>query len=182
MLKVTGIQKEANTRVFTVTDAKGKGPLTTRTSDTAGTATLEAGHGISTGDVVVVTWDGGLRENVTVGTVTGGSVPLTASGSGDNYPAQDTVVTVRRTVNVSGATITAWAKRKLDGGTTYVFEKADGDFTKSYDSKNYKVSVVFDEDDNDFWGSVYVVVQFEIATDNTKKLIFQYELTRSPEA
>jgi len=182
MLKITGIQKEAYTRIYTVTDRKGSGPLTTRTSATEGTATLEKDHGIDTGDVVVVTWDGGTRENVTVGTVSGASVELTDSGSGDNYPDQDTIITVRRTVNISGATINLWAKRKLDSSTTYVFTKTDSDFTCPYDSKNYKASVVFDEDDNDFAGSVYVIVEFAIAENNTKKLVHLYELTPSPES
>ncbi len=182
MLKVTGIQGEAQTRVMTVTDKKGSGPLTTRTGDTEGTATLAADHGIETGDTVIVTWDGGLRENVTVGTVSGSSVELTDSGSGDTYPAQDTVITVMRTVNISGATISLWAKRRLDASTDYVFTKADDDFTCPYDSKNYNASVVFTREDNAFRGTVYVIVQFEIAADNVKKLIFEYELTPSPEA
>ena len=70
------------------------GTLSTRTSDTQGVATLGAGHGIETGDLVDVYWEGGVRYGVTVGTVSGTSVPLTDSGAGDNYPTQGTAITV----------------------------------------------------------------------------------------
>ena len=59
-----------------------------------GVATLGADHGIETGDLVDVYWEGGVRYGVTVGTVSGTSVPLADSGAGDNYPAQGTAITV----------------------------------------------------------------------------------------
>jgi len=66
------------------------GELTTRTSATIGTATMdEATHSITTGMTVNVFWDvggtPGVRYGVTVGTVAGLSVPF-SGGSGDNLP------------------------------------------------------------------------------------------------
>lgn len=77
------------------------GTLSTRTNNTDGTLTLGSGHGITTGAVVDLYWSGGARRNVTVGTVSGTSVPI-SSGSGDNLPVQDTAitVTVQTTVDV----------------------------------------------------------------------------------
>jgi len=59
------------------------GTLTTRTNNTDGAATLSAGHGILTADVVDIYWDGGCRYGAIVGTVAGNVVPF-GSGSGDN--------------------------------------------------------------------------------------------------
>lgn len=71
------------------------GTLSTRTSDSVGTLTLGAGHGIETGNVITIFWGSvGYRRLVTVGTVSGTSVPLTNSGSGDVLPDQGTAVTV----------------------------------------------------------------------------------------
>ena len=69
------------------------GTLSTRTSDTAGTLTLGAGHGVQTGDKVDLYWAGGCATNATVGTVSGTSVPFTGA-AGSVLPAQDTVITV----------------------------------------------------------------------------------------
>ena len=70
-----------------------KGELTTRTSDTAGTLTMDsAGHGIETGDKIDIYWDGGLAYEATVGTVSGTSVPFTGA-HGDVLPANNTDVT-----------------------------------------------------------------------------------------
>lgn len=73
-------------------DAAKAGTLTTRSSDTAGTLTLGVSHGVATSDVVDLYWDGGRRYGVTVGTVSGTSVPI-SGGSGDVLPAADTAVT-----------------------------------------------------------------------------------------
>ena len=70
------------------------GTLTTRTSDTVGDATLATGHGIETGDLVDVYWEGGVRYGVTVGTVSGLAVPLTDSGAGDVLPADETPIVI----------------------------------------------------------------------------------------
>jgi len=68
------------------------GTLTTRTSDTAGIATLSTGHGIETGDVVDVYFAAGVRYGMTT-TVATNAVTL-ASGAGDVLPLQDAAVTV----------------------------------------------------------------------------------------
>jgi len=71
------------------------GTLSTRTSDTVGTLTLGAGHGIQTADKVDLYWTGGRRYHVVVGTVAGTSVPITA-GAGDALPPVDTAITVQK--------------------------------------------------------------------------------------
>lgn len=77
--------------------AADAGMLTARVSDSEGTLTMDdAGHGISTGDIVDVYWEGGVRYGMTVGTVSGTSVPIGGvggPGAGDPLPAQDTPVT-----------------------------------------------------------------------------------------
>jgi len=78
--------------------AADAGTLTTRTSDTAGTLTMDdANHGISTGEVIDIFWtdaNGNQKcaYGATVGTVTGTSVPFTGA-SGDALPAVDSSVT-----------------------------------------------------------------------------------------
>lgn len=74
----------------TIPAAKG-GTLTTRTDANTGEMTLESGHGITDSDVVDVYWSGGSRRGMTVGTVASLVVPIDG-GSGDDLPAQDTVV------------------------------------------------------------------------------------------
>lgn len=68
------------------------GTLSTRTNNTDGTLTLGSGHGITTGATIDLYWTNGARRNVTVGTVSGTSVPI-SSGTGDNLPTQDTAIT-----------------------------------------------------------------------------------------
>lgn len=79
------------------------GSLTTRTDNDTGTITMEdAGHLITTGAIVDLYWENtdgtlGTRYSVTVGTVSGTSVPFGApggTGAGDNLPAQDTDIQV----------------------------------------------------------------------------------------
>lgn len=82
------------TQELTLPAAKS-GTLSARTNDSEGTLTLEAGHGIETGDVIDVYWDGGMRRNVDVGTVAGNDVPI-SGGAGDVLPAQDTALTAFR--------------------------------------------------------------------------------------
>ena len=83
------------------------GTLSTRTDDNTGVATLSAGHGILTNDVVDVYWDGGIRFGM-VATVSGNAVSL-EGGAGDNLPAQDAAVTVVKQtpveVNFDGDTL-----------------------------------------------------------------------------
>lgn len=86
--------------------AADAGTLTTRTSDTAGTITLSAGHGISTADVIDIYWtdaNGVLQVayGATVGTVgTDNTVPFTGA-SGTALPAQDYSVTVDEEVEIN---------------------------------------------------------------------------------
>lgn len=69
-----------------------EGALTTRTSDTVGTLTMDASHGITTGVLIDIFWSGGSRYGVTVGTVATNEVPIT-SGTGDALPADETDIT-----------------------------------------------------------------------------------------
>ena len=69
------------------------GTLTTRTDNNTGTLTMTAGHGITTGQIVDIYWDGGVQRTVTVGTVATNSVPIDG-GIGDNLPSATTAVTV----------------------------------------------------------------------------------------
>lgn len=76
---------------MTIAAAK-TGTLSTRTDDNTGTLTMEASHGITTGARLDLYWSGGSRRGITVGTVSGTSVPIDL-GAGDNLPAQATAVT-----------------------------------------------------------------------------------------
>lgn len=72
------------------------GTLTTRTSDTAGTLTMETGHGIASFTLnQTFYWvENGLlksRRNTTIGTVSGDSVPF-SGGTGDVLPSTSTVM------------------------------------------------------------------------------------------
>ena len=55
---------------------------------------MATGHGITTGALVDVYWEGGVRYGVTVGTVNGQAVPLTDSGAGDVLPADETPIVI----------------------------------------------------------------------------------------
>jgi hypothetical protein len=68
------------------------GTLSTRSSDTAGTLTLTAGHGVTDGALLAIYWATGKVTHATVGTVSGTSVPFTGA-AGDVLPAQTTAVT-----------------------------------------------------------------------------------------
>lgn len=90
------------------------GQLTTRTDNTTGTLTMNAGHGIITGQKIDVYWVIANityhRRQVVAGTVAGNSVPI-SGGTGDNLPANMTAVTVGIPVvvdlNVNGNNIQA---------------------------------------------------------------------------
>ncbi len=75
------------------------GTLTTRTDDDTGVATLEAGHGLSTSDVVDVYWSGGMRYGMTA-TVAGNAITVDL-GAGDNLPAEDTAMVVTLQVQIT---------------------------------------------------------------------------------
>lgn len=79
------------------------GTLTTRTDNNTGSITMSAGgHGITTGAKVDVYWNGGVQYDVTVGTVSGTTVPIDL-GIGDNLPIATTpvVVSLRTQINLS---------------------------------------------------------------------------------
>lgn len=88
------------------------GVLTTRTSASVGTLTMDPGHGFATGNVVSIFWAGGSRYGVTLGTVSGDSCPF-SGGAGDDLPAADTAVTAMvpavETVSVTGDNVTCAA-------------------------------------------------------------------------
>lgn len=80
--------------------AAGKaGTLTTRTDDNTGVATLSAGHGIVTNDIVDVYWDGGRRYGMTA-SVSSNAVTVDG-GDGDNLPAQSTSVVVSKVTTIN---------------------------------------------------------------------------------
>lgn len=74
--------------------AANVGQLTTRTSDTVGTLTMNAGHGITTGQRLDMYWAGGSRRGIVVGTVSVNSVPFTG-GLGTVLPANLTAITAK---------------------------------------------------------------------------------------
>lgn len=110
--------------------AAGKaGTLSTRTDNDTGTLTLGSGHGIETGAIIDLYWEGGIQRGVTVGTVSGTSVPIDA-GVGDNLPAQDTaivacVVTVFD-VDVVGNTVALAAVVTRQARASCEFQENDG--------------------------------------------------------
>lgn len=85
---------------LTLTLPKGKaGTLTTRTDNNTGIATLAAGHGIVTSDIVDVYWAGGRRYGMSA-TVSGNDVTIDG-GSGDNLPNQNDAVIVSKQVRIN---------------------------------------------------------------------------------
>lgn len=92
------------------------GTLSTRTDNDTGTITGQASHGVTTGARLDIYWfnaDGsvaGSRRGVTVGTVSGNSIPID-SGAGDNLPIATTALTIQvpnsETVNLTGANAVA---------------------------------------------------------------------------
>jgi len=89
----------------TLVQAAKSGTLTTRTDNTTGTLTMAPGHGFSTGNTISLFFAGGSQTNVTLGTVSGNSVPF-SGGSGTNLPAATTPITamlpVSETFNLVG--------------------------------------------------------------------------------
>lgn len=73
------------------------GKLTTRTSNSVGTLTMNPGHGFVAANRLDLYWlkpDGtrGFRYGITVGAVAGDDVPITA-GAGDNLPDDESDIT-----------------------------------------------------------------------------------------
>lgn len=82
------------------------GTLTTRSDDDTGIVTAGSGsHGISSSDVIDLFWVGGARFGITVGTVSGTSIPIGGddSGTGDVLPASSTAVVVSPRVAFNAA-------------------------------------------------------------------------------
>jgi len=130
------------------------GDLTTRTSDTAGTLTMDsAGHGITDDDTFCIFFTGGVSYNCIAGTVSGTSIPFTAAAGtdgtgGEALPADETAVTVgeQETVafvvtgnNVKGLALSCNKRCHVDfqdaGGTELAREiTAGGGWNWTYDS------------------------------------------------
>lgn len=87
---------DANTSPLAAGNA---GSITTRTDNDTAVATLSAGHGIVTNDVVDVYWSTGIRRGM-VATVSGNAVTVDL-GSGDNMPALSTAVVVCKQTVIS---------------------------------------------------------------------------------
>ncbi len=84
-------------------------------------------------------------------------------------------------LNVSAATIQLWCKRKLNDVTTYLFEKADGDFTKTVDGNTNWVSVNISEANLNFFGEAFIITQFVIDVNNSPICIVRLDLEQTPE-
>ena len=74
------------------------GTLTGRTDDDTGVATLEAGHGLQTGDVIDIYWSDGMRYGMDA-TVAVDAITIDG-GAGDALPATTTVVVVTKQVQI----------------------------------------------------------------------------------
>lgn len=105
------------------------GALTTRTSTSVGTLTMDAGHGITTGAIIDLFWDGGSRADVLVGTVATNSVPFTL-GSGDDLPVADTEITAMvsapQDAVAVGDDLVAFGFRSNDSAAIFTVCEADG--------------------------------------------------------
>jgi hypothetical protein len=128
------------------------GSLTTRTDNTTGSLTLEASHGVNTGDKFDLYWGGtspGKRVGVVAGAVAGNVVPI-SGGAGDNLPLAATAVTVmepdrepleltgddlvgivlygqgRTTVSIFSAADALLHQFDLEAGESYVWSSASG--------------------------------------------------------
>lgn len=93
------------------------GSLTTRTNNSDGTLTMSTGHGITTGARLDLYWATGSRRGITVGTVSGNSVPI-SSGTGDNLPTAATAITamvptLQAVPTTDCTTFTAWGTRLI---------------------------------------------------------------------
>ena len=108
------------------------GTLTTRTDNDTGTLTMAASHGITTGQILDVFWSTGSRRAMTVGTVSGNSVPIDG-GSGDNLPLVATAITamvpVEETMVFDGDDIVAVAVKSEANGYAVFVSDAPADIT-----------------------------------------------------
>lgn len=123
-----------------VTVAAAKvGQLTTRTDDETGTLTMASGHGITTGQIIDIYWDGGSRRGVLVGTVASLSVPIGAdnAGEGDVLPTNLTAITacvrVEEALAASGTAVVAIEYYASKRGTIALAESDDTEISASLD-------------------------------------------------
>ena len=81
------------------------GTLTTRTDDDTGVVTCETGHGIETGDKVMIFWlDAGVRKSRTnMDASVATNAATVDGGDGDNLPTQDDDVVVAVQTDLGGA-------------------------------------------------------------------------------
>lgn len=85
---------------YEVTLPKGKaGTLSTRTDNGEGVITSSS-HGFDDSVKVDVYWSGGRRYGMTVSSYDGNTLTITG-GSGDNFPAEDSVVVVNQQVEIT---------------------------------------------------------------------------------
>lgn len=103
---------------------------------TTGTATLSAGHNITTGQVVDIFWEGGRRLGVIVGTVAALVVPLTDSGVGDTLPADGTSIFIAPRISldfrISGSALIALLLSTVSGGAfNFINEAGVSQFQKA---------------------------------------------------
>ncbi len=76
------------------------GTLTTRVGDASGIMTLEAGHGLQTGDTAAMFWSGGSRYDDSV-VVDGDAITIDSTTGGDNLPGLYTAVVVTKAVEIT---------------------------------------------------------------------------------
>lgn len=111
------------------------GVLTTRTTDTAGTITMDdGGHAVTTGSFISIFFSTGVSRHATVGTVSGTSVPFTLA-TGDVLPSAATAVKVgvdqKLEVAVDGDDVKAILLKTAQKGV-FIFTEVDEveDFAK----------------------------------------------------
>lgn len=161
---VTG--SKALAKEVTVAAAK-TGTLSTRTDANTGTITGQASHGIATADVIDVYWlEGGVygaRRSMTVGTVSGNSIPIDG-GSGDDLPSATTAVTLQKRTEVeftvTGDNVLALACQCSRRGT-FVIAGADDaeDYARVFESAGNGYIYVKDvADDNPVAGDTVTKV------------------------
>lgn len=92
MLRTVTIEADNQTASEVEVAAAKTGTLTTRTDANTGVITGQSGHGVTTGARLDVYWADGKRYGMTVGTVSGTSIPIDL-GAGDNLPDDGTDLT-----------------------------------------------------------------------------------------
>lgn len=142
--------------VVTITDDNGiiaspasipaaqPGSLTTRTDNTHGTITAtNSNHGITTGQRIDLYWTGGQAYNVTVGTVSGTSIPITVTGGGSNLPSSSTAVTMGISTSapfsITGNNLQALVLSGMPSGTNgyFVFNNGSTDVYAAFLTGGY---------------------------------------------